>query len=68
MKGLPGKRKRIRTFFGHHAPPEDGQHLPQGLPREADSNISTPRLRSAHGQANSPASHKAETRATDKMH
>ena len=40
----------------------------EGPPGVADSNISTPGLRSAYGQANNPAPRKAETRATDKTH
>ena len=41
MEGLPRKREHLRTFFNRHAPPEDGQHLPQGPLGEADSNINT---------------------------
>ena len=66
MEELSRRRKHLKTFFGRYAPLEDGQHLLQGPPREADSTINTPELRFAQSQANNPALHKAETRATDK--
>ena len=66
MEGLPVRREHLETFLGRHAPPEDGLHLPQGPPGEADSNISTLRLRSAHGQANDPAPRKAKARTIDR--
>ena len=64
MKGFTGRREHLGTFLGRHAPPEDGPHLSQGPPREADSDISTPGLRSAHGQANDPAPREAKARTT----
>ena len=67
MERLPEKREHLGTFFGRHIPPEDGQHFPQGLPVEANSNNSTPGLRSAHDQADNPASCQIKARATDKM-
>ena len=66
MERLPRRREHLGTFLGSHAPPEDGQHLPQEPSGEADSDISTPALRSAYGQANNPAPRKVETRATDR--
>ena len=65
MKGLTGRREHLGTFLGRHAPLEDGQHLSQGPSGEADSDISIPGLRSAHGQANNPAPRKAKARATN---
>ena len=62
MKGLPGRREHLGTFLGCHTPPEDGQHLSQGPPGEADSDINTPGLRSAHGQANDSAPREAKAR------
>ena len=67
MKRLPRRREHLGTFLGSYAPPEDGQYLVQGPSGEADNNINTLRLYSAHGQTNNPASHKVETRATDRM-
>ena len=49
MEGLPERREYLGTFLGRHASPEDGQHLPQRLHGEADSDISTSRLRFANG-------------------
>ena len=66
MEGLFERRKHVRTFLGRHAPLENGQHLPQRPPGEADSDISTPGLRSAHGQANDPAPRQTKVRATDR--
>ena len=66
IEELPGRREYLETFFGSHASPEDGQHLPQGPSGEADSDISTPGLHFAYGQANNPAAHEAKTRATNK--
>ena len=67
MERLPGRREYLGTFFGGHAPLEDGQHLPQGSPGEADSDISTSGLRSAHGQADNPALHQTKARTTNRM-
>ena len=67
MKGLPRRRENLRTFLGRHAPLEDGPHLPQGSPGEADNDISIHGLRSSYGQANDPTPRKAKTRTTDKM-
>ena len=66
MEGLPGRKEHLGTFLGRHAPLEDGQLLSQGPPREADSDINTPRLRSAYGQANHLAPRKAKVRTTDR--
>ena len=66
MEGLPGRREHLGTFFGYHAPLEDGQQLSQGPPGEANSDISTHELRSAHGQANDPAPRKAKAKTTVK--
>ena len=66
MEGLPRKKEHLRTFLGRYAPPEDGQHLPQGLPGEADNDISTPGLCFTHGQANNLAPREAKAKATNK--
>ena len=66
MERLPRRKEHLGTFLGSHAPLEDGQHLLQGPSEEADSNISTPVLCSAHGQANNPAPREAKTRVTDR--
>ena len=68
MEGWPGRRKYLRTFLGSHVPLEDGQHLPQESSAKADSDISTPGLPFAHGQANNPAPCKAKTRVTNKTY
>ena len=67
MKRLSERKKHLKTFVGGHAPPEDGQHFPQGPPRKADSGISTPGLCFAYGQADSPAPRPTKIRATDRM-
>ena len=66
MKGLSGRKEHLRTFLGRHAPPDDGQHFPQGPLGEADSNINTSGFHSAHGQANDPAPRQMKARATDR--
>ena len=66
MERLPGRKEHLGTFLGRHAPPEDGQHFPQGPPGEADGDISTLGLRSTHGQAKDPASSKAKASTTDR--
>ena len=48
MEKLYERRKYLKTFLGIHAPPKDGQHFPERPTGEADSNISTPRLRFAY--------------------
>ena len=63
-KGYP--KEHLGTFLRSHAPPEDGQHLPQGLFGEAESDISTPGLRSANGHANDPAPRETKARAIDR--
>ena len=68
MEELPGGREYLKAFFVGHAPSEDGQHFLQGLSGKADSNISTPGLCPAHGQANNLAPRKAKARATNKRH
>ena len=68
IEGLPKRREHLWTFLGSHAPPKDGQHLPQIPPGEANSDISTLRPHSAHGQTNNLVPRKAETRMTNKMH
>ena len=66
MEGLPGRKEHLRIFLGRHTPPEDGQHLPQGPPSEADSDISAPEFRSTHGQANNPVPHETKARVADR--
>ena len=66
MKRLPRRRKYLGTFFDYHVSPENSQHLSQKLFGETDSDISTPRLYSAHGQANNLAFRKEKTKATNK--
>ena len=66
-KGYPEEEKHLGTFLGYYAPSEDGQHLPQGPSGEVDSNISTPKHRSAQGQANDPAPREAKTKVTNRM-
>ena len=66
MKRLPGRREHLETFLDGHAPSEDGHHFPQRPSGEANSDISTPGLRSAHGQANNLAPLEAEIRTTDR--
>ena len=64
MKRVPKRGEHIETFLGSYASSKNGQHLPQGLSREANSNISIAELYFTHGQANNLALRKAETRAT----
>ena len=52
MKRLSGKKKYLGTILSSHAPPKDSQHFPQKSYKKADSNISTPKLRSTHDKAN----------------
>lgn len=66
MKELPGRREYLGTFLGSYVPPKDGQHLPQGLFGEANSNNSIPGLRFAHDQANNLVFRKAEIRTAKK--
>ena len=68
MERLPRKKEYLGTFLGRYASSKDGQHLLQGSLGEVDSNISIFWLRFAHGQANNPASRKAEIEATNKTH
>ena len=68
MKGLPERREHLETFLNGYAPPENGQHFPQGPPRETDSDISTLRLCSAYGQANNLVPHKVKAKATNKIY
>ena len=65
-KDYPEEKNTWEPSLANYVSPEDGQHFPQGPPREADSDISTSGLRSAHGQANDLAPHKAKARATDR--
>ena len=67
MEGLSRKRKHLETFFDSHTSPKDCQHFLQGPPGEANSNINTLELRSAHVQANNLAPRKIETKAAKKM-
>ena len=67
MEKLSQRREHLRTFFGRHAPPKDGQHLLQEPSGQANSDISTPELRFPHDQANSLAPPKVEARATNRM-
>ena len=66
MEGLPRRKEYLETFFGSHAPPKNGQYLPQEPFRKTDSNINTLRLCSTHCQANNPAPHKAGTKISSK--
>ena len=66
MEELPRKREHVEIFFDSHASLEDGQHLPQEPPKEADSNSNTFGFHSAHGQVKNPAPCKLETRAAKK--
>ena len=66
MKRLFGRKEHLRTFFGSHAPPENGQHFPQKLSGEADSDINTLGLCSTYGKANSQATRKVEMKMPSK--
>ena len=66
IEKLPRWRKHLEIFLDSNAYPENGQHLLEELPGEADNNISTPGLRYAHGQANNSAPRKVETRVIKK--
>ena len=68
MEKLSEGRKYLKTILNSHAPPEDGQHLPQRLFGEADSNISTLGLHSTHSKANNQAFRKAEMRTPCKKY
>ena len=68
MEGLPRRREYLEIFFGSHTSLENGQHLSQGPPGEANNDISTPGLRFAYGQANNPAPRKARIRTTNRTH
>ena len=67
MEELLKRRKYLGIFLDCHTPPEDSQHFSQGPPGEADSDICTPKLCSAHGQSNDPAPREAKTRTTIRM-
>ena len=68
MERLPRRKEYLGTFLGCHVPLDNGQYLSQGPSEEANSNISTPGLRSAHGQVNDPAPCKAKAKTTIKTH
>ena len=67
MEGLPGRKEHLGIFLSRYIPLKDGQHLLQRAPEEADSDISTSGLYSAHGEANDLALRKAKTKATNKI-
>ena len=68
MERLPRIKKYLEAIFNSYATLEDGHHLPQRPPGEANSIISTLRLRLIYDKVNSLAFHEPETKVSSKKH
>lgn len=66
MEKLPKKRKDLDASLSRYTPLENDQYLPQRQFENANSNISTSRLRSTNGKVNNQAFCNAEIKILSK--